>query len=154
MTLHRLRSCLARLALALLCAAPLAQAQTLEALFHKLVRRSIAQENLLQYETHMRLALKAQSQCRTTVESLAVIQQGPAIFAKQANIAHGHQQVNNGVDAPIATAPRAHGEKTNTPNKLLEDERGKRMDTGASGSAGGIDKVMAAVGKRHRATKR
>lgn len=41
--------------------------------------------------------LKAQSQCRATLETLAAIKVGPAIFARQANIAHGPQQVNNGV---------------------------------------------------------
>ena len=43
-----------------------------------------------------KLALKAQSQCRATLETLAAIKNPPVIFVKQAN---GHQQVNNGVAA-------------------------------------------------------
>jgi hypothetical protein len=47
-------------------------------------------------ERFMRLALKAQSQCRSTIESLAEIKNPSSVaFVKQANIAKGHQQVNN-----------------------------------------------------------
>ncbi len=51
----------------------MAQAHTLNALFTALTRRAVAQEYLTQYETYMRLALKAQSQCRATLETLAGI---------------------------------------------------------------------------------
>jgi hypothetical protein len=44
----------------------MAQAHTLNALFTALTRRAAVQEYLNQYETYMRLALKAQSQCRHT----------------------------------------------------------------------------------------
>ena len=57
----------------------------------------------------MRLALKAQGQCRATLETLAAIKNPPAaVFARQANIAHGPQQVNNGV--PCGSDPRARGQ--------------------------------------------
>src|SRR5204862_5263051 len=46
-------------------------------------------------ERLMRLALRAQGQCRATLETLAVIKNPPTVFAKQANIAAGPQQVNN-----------------------------------------------------------
>jgi hypothetical protein len=47
-------------------------------------------------ETYMRLALKAQSQCRTTLETLAGIKNPASVtFVRQANVAHGPQQVNN-----------------------------------------------------------
>ena len=45
---------------------------------------------------YLRLALKAQAQSRATAEALAAIKQGPVVIARQANIAHGPQQVNNG----------------------------------------------------------
>src|SRR6266542_4233666 len=48
-----------------------AQAHTLDAIFNALARRAVGQEYLAQYEAFMRLALKAQSQCRATVEALA-----------------------------------------------------------------------------------
>src|SRR5690606_26950893 len=75
---------------------------------------------------YMRLALKAQSQCRTTLETLAAIKNPPVVFAKQANIAHGPQQVNNGSAADFATSTRGHArpQAENWPteqNELLPD---------------------------------
>lgn len=72
------------------------QAAALQAIFTNLARRANAQEYLRQMETYLRLALKAQSQCRATLETLATIKAGPVVIARQANIAHGPQQVNNG----------------------------------------------------------
>jgi len=44
----------------------------------------------------MRLALRAQSQCRATLETLAVIKNPTTVaYVRQANIANGPQQVNN-----------------------------------------------------------
>ena len=42
------------------------------------------------------MALRAQNQCRMTLETIATIKNPSVVFAKQANIAAGHQQVNNG----------------------------------------------------------
>jgi hypothetical protein len=70
------------------------QAETLNAIFHSLARRATAVEYLDQFDTHMRLALKAQAQCRVTLETVATLRRPSAVFAKQANIAHGPQQVN------------------------------------------------------------
>jgi len=51
--------------------------------------------------TYMRLAFKAQSQCRATWETIATIKHPPAVaFVKQANYAAGNQQVNNGTPEP------------------------------------------------------
>src|SRR5262249_45964595 len=49
------------------------QAQTLDAIFNDLVRRAKAAEYLSQFEAYMRCGLKAQSQCRATLETLAAI---------------------------------------------------------------------------------
>ena len=40
----------------------------------------------------MRMAMKAQNQCRMTLETLATIKNPPVVFAKQANINNGGQQ--------------------------------------------------------------
>jgi hypothetical protein len=68
-----------------------------DAIFASLARR--AQMNMGEYmnavDRYMRLALKAQGQCRATLETLAAIKNPPVVFAKQANIAQGPQQVNN-----------------------------------------------------------
>ena len=54
---------------------------------------------------YLRLALKAQSQCRATLATLAAVKNPqPVAFVRQANIAHGPQQVNN---AAAAEASRA-----------------------------------------------
>ena len=72
------------------------QAMTLETIFTSLARRATLQEHLKQFQTHLGLALKAQAQCRATLEALAEIKNPrPIAFVKQANISGGHQQVNN-----------------------------------------------------------
>ncbi|MCA1604572.1 MAG: hypothetical protein LC775_03635 [Acidobacteria bacterium] len=43
-------------------------------------------------EAYMRIALKAQSQCRAALETLATIKNPPVVLARQANIAQGPQQ--------------------------------------------------------------
>ena len=49
----------------------------------------------------LRSDLKAQAQCRATLEALAEIKNPhPVAFVKQANISSGHQQVNNGMQPP------------------------------------------------------
>jgi hypothetical protein len=81
------------------------QASALDAIFGELARRAAA--NMGQYseatERYMRLALKAQGQCRATLETLAAMKNPPVMFAGQANIANGPQQVNN------AAAPHGGG---------------------------------------------
>jgi hypothetical protein len=128
----------------------MAQAHTLNAMFTALTRRAVVQEYLNQYETHMRLALKAQSQCRATLETLAVIKNpAPVTFVRQANVAHGPQQVNNRV-YPAAEPSRA-GETQNPPNKLLEQQHGERLDDGTAQAAVGADTAMAALAEVHGA---
>ena len=119
------------------------QAHTLDAIFNELARR--AAMNMGEYikatDTYLRLAFKAQSQCRATLETLATIKNPPVIFAKQANISNGPQQVNNG--APHAPARE---EKTIEHNELLEAQHGQRLDTGTTGAAIGADKELETVG--------
>jgi hypothetical protein len=99
-------------------------------------------------EGFMRLALRAQSQCRATLETLATIKNPPVVFARQANIANGPQQVNNGVPAP---ASPAHEEKTIQSNELLtKDQRGATLDTRGTAATSGTDKAMATLGEVHR----
>ncbi|MEJ2178812.1 MAG: hypothetical protein P8Y12_13060 [Gammaproteobacteria bacterium] len=74
------------------------------------------------FEVYMRVALRSQSQCRATLETLSTIKNHPVVFAKQANIAPGHQQVNNNLDSRTR-------EIQNPENELLEQKAGKRLDT-------------------------
>jgi hypothetical protein len=74
------------------------QAMTLETIFTSLARRATSQEYLNQFQVYLGMALKAQAQCRATLEALAEIKNPhPVAFVKQANISGGHQQVNNGM---------------------------------------------------------
>jgi hypothetical protein len=88
----------------------------------------------------MRLALKAQSQCRATLKCLADIKNpAPLAFVKQANIAH-NQQVNN-------AAEQSHPEKTeNQQNELLTEKHGETLDTYGASAASGADPALQAVG--------
>jgi hypothetical protein len=106
------------------------------------------QAHMPNLEGFMRLALRAQSQCRATLETLATIKNPPVVFARQANIANGPQQVNNGVPAP---ASPAHEEKTIQSNELLtKDQRGATLDTRGTAATSGTDKAMATLGEVHR----
>ena len=131
------------------------QATALNAISHEMFRRAWlnAGEHLEAMDLYMRLGLKAQSQCRATLESLAKIKNPPNVaFVKQANIAHGHQQVNNGVQSGGDGAV-GRVEKTETPPiELLENGNGEWMDTGATGAPGTCDSAMEAVGEVHRPT--
>jgi hypothetical protein len=98
------------------------QAIVLDKVFNELARRASLNmgTHMAATESYMRLALKAQSQCRATVESLANIKNPPIVYAKQANIAHGPQQVNNGVlPEQYAQAHTGAENSENPQNKLL-----------------------------------
>jgi hypothetical protein len=75
------------------------QALALQAIFVNAAIRVTEQEWFSNSEAYMRMALKAQSQCRATLETLAQIKNPAVVFARQANIAQGPQQVNNAMPA-------------------------------------------------------
>jgi len=78
----------------------------------------------------MRLAFKAQAQCRATVETLAEMKNPhPFAFVKQANIANGPQQVNNGASVSNARAVAPAGEIQSEQSKRLEAPIGEWLDT-------------------------
>ena len=128
----------------------IAQAVTLDTVFNELARRAAANmgAHMTATETYLRLAFKAQAQCRSTLETLAEVRNPRhAIFVRQQNIAN-QQQVNNG--GATSTRAPAHGKPSNqSNNELLEAQHGERMDTGAAGKAGGTNSHMEAVGAVH-----
>lgn len=133
-----------------------AQAATLDAIFNEMARRAAL--NMGEYmdatERYMRLALKAQSQCRTTLETLAALKNPPVVFARQANIAHGPQQVNNG-QAIGSDNTRALENQTGQ-NEVLEGLAygGAEMDTRATTAAAGGNPEVEALAASHRTKKR
>jgi hypothetical protein len=127
------------------------QAHTLDAMFNDLARRAMGVESLTQFETYLKLALRAQTQCRSAWETLALMKNPPiASFVAQANIAQGPQQVNN----EISTRARPRAEETeNAPNELLEKTThgaDKWLDGGTESAAKIGDTAVAPVGEVDR----
>ena len=110
------------------------QAHTLDALFHRLLKRAEVniREGFPVGREYLKLSMRAQSQCRSTLDSLAALQR-PSI--RQTNIAHGHQQVNNYADK-------------NPPNELME-QKDERMDAGTPQEAITGGQALETVGEEH-----
>ena len=120
------------------------QAHALQSIFMNLSRRALSQDYLGQFETYLRMALKAQSQCRMTLETLAAIKNPPVVYARQANVTTGPQQINNGTAVP--RTPEKEIEQTQLsggPHELLPD-------TGASGDASRVNPTLETLGKIDR----
>jgi hypothetical protein len=136
-----------------------AQAETLNSIFNELAARASLNigTNLNATEIYLRMAFKAQTQCRSTIETLAEVKYPKAAtFVKQQNVAY-QQQVNNGGSNPTSTrtgAP-AHGKNsTQCKNELLETQHGKRLDTRTTETTSGNDSELETVGKINRPTNR
>lgn len=124
-----------------------AQAAALDSIFHELARRAALNmgEHLNATEIYLRHAFKAQSQCRSTLETLAEIKAPRhATFVRQANIANGPQQVNNGVQAGEPPA-HAHGNLSNQPNELSGGTHDLLTDTRASQAASRVNTPVATL---------
>jgi hypothetical protein len=122
------------------------QATGLQSLYARLTERALCQEHMPNFEAFMRMALRAQNQCRATLETLAAIKNPPVVFAKQANINHGNgnQQVNNGT--PPADTART-GKTINQQNELLtEGTNNETLDTRGTAAAIRTNPAMATVG--------
>lgn len=134
----------------------ISQATALQSLFVKLTETGLKTGMLRQQETALRLALKAQSQCRATLETLANIKNPPVVYAKQANVTTGPQQINNGVQSAIS------GDNTGAPqekirkNKLKELGHGQEqwLDAGTPRTTGRKDQAAKAMAPLHGTQKR
>ena len=133
-----------------------AQAITLNAVFSNYLQKAVIQTSRTHSEQLLKLALKAQSQSRCTMETISKIKNPPnATFVKQQNVAHGHQQVNNHVatpsDSSAADRADAHEEKpVNTQNELLENQYEQRLDTRTSSEAIRANQELETVGAVNR----
>jgi hypothetical protein len=136
-----------------------AQAITLDAIFNDMARRAgglvkIKDDGSWSYtgdtmDAITRVAFKAQSQCRTTLQTLGeLVNPRTVVIAKQANMTNGPQQVNNGTPAP-----RAQESEIRT-NELLEDNPSERLERGAQSAASRVDPWMATVGALNRSKDR
>jgi len=123
------------------------QAEALQSLFVRMCEQSMAQSHMPNLDAFMRLALRAQSQCRATIETLANIKNPPILFAKQANVTTGPQQINNGTVSNSDTrAEEINFKQTQLSGKLNELPQNKR----ASSATFRNDKTLEAVGKIDR----
>lgn len=123
------------------------QAHALDTVFGYYMRKARDSQYLEHLKIYANLGLRAQSQCRASVEALAEIKNPrPYIQNNKAQ----YQQVNNGVRMG-KEKPLAHGEENpKTANKLLEDNTHEWMDTGTQSTASGTDKDLEALGTKHR----
>lgn len=111
----------------------LTQAYAMQSIFMNFSRRALAQQYQKPMESYFRMAMKAQNQCRMTLETLATVKNPPVVYARQANIAHGPQQVNNGV----SDTTRTREEKQNGSNELSGDANHVEiLDAGTTGTTG------------------
>lgn len=133
------------------------QAHALQAIFMSLARRANGQEYLKQWEAYLRMALKAQNQCRMTLETLATIKNPPVVIARQANINNGgQQQVNNGAGTPAPNGQQdTHAVNTQAaPTELLERQHGQGLDFRAQSQTSRADPQLEAVGAVDRPAHR
>lgn len=129
------------------------QAVALQSMFVDLALQAKSQSGLIQRETMTALALKTQSACRATLQTLGDLRfPRQATFVRQANIANGPQQVINNVGAGISPALKNKKLKS----KLLEgaNNGNTHLDLGATTAAAGIDTVLATVETVNRSGKR
>lgn len=125
------------------------QAAALNAIFVELAQR--AKANILSAPQHaeryLRLAFKAQTQCRSTWETLALIKNPTtAVFARQANITNGgRQQINIAAGAPQICDP-AGAQGNSGRVELLGAVHEERLESAAPSTASRTDPQLAALG--------
>ena len=130
------------------------QAVALQTIFTSLARRAQAQQYQRNLESFLSLALKAQAQSRSTISALVDLKYPKTtVIAKQANVANGPQQVNNG-SFEASTPAYAHAAESRTLEiKELETNDGQWLDARAPGTAVPTHPHLATVGQGHRADK-
>lgn len=136
------------------------QATALQTIFVSLAKRAHHQQYQRHLEAFLGLALKAQAQSRATIQAVIDLKfPRQATFVKQANIAHGPQQVNNG-QAIGGDNVRALENQTEQ-IELLEGathvggtHTTTHMDARASAEAARGDPEVEAVAASHRPKKR
>ncbi|MFC7460596.1 hypothetical protein ACFQU0_09170, partial [Hydrogenophaga defluvii] len=147
------------------------QATALQTIFVSLAKRAHHQQYQRHLEAFLGLALKAQAQSRATIQALIDLKfPRQATFVKQANIAHGPQQVNNGIQQVSSetqqNVSRPEGatralENQTEQNELLEGGTHVRgthtithMDARAAAAAARGNPAMEALAASHRTKKR
>jgi hypothetical protein len=125
------------------------QAHALQTIFVGLLAKASAQINVEHQDLYFKLALKAQAQSRSTIQTLAEFKFPKQVaFVKQANISNGYQQVNNSGSARVTTREK---ESENNPNELIEANHGNTyLDTRTTEATIVKDNAMATVETKFR----
>lgn len=123
----------------------ISQSLALNSIFGHYARKAATAEFVDKAERLMRLALRAQNQARMTLETLAAIKNPlSGAYVRQANLASGHQQVNNG-PPPACTCKSETGR--------IEQSRGphgQQLDCGTQAAPKRGHTPVAAVEEIHR----
>ncbi|MGH9905868.1 MAG: hypothetical protein ACRD8U_09850, partial [Pyrinomonadaceae bacterium] len=134
----------------------IAQAHALQAIFTNLSWRAAKAQYMSQFQPYIALALKAQSQCRTTLQTLGELKYPKeTAFIRQQNVAV-NQQVNNGTssgtNASTMNDPRARAREkfSDSTNEVLENHH-ERVELGTPDAASETDSKLATVGAVNRA---
>ena len=130
------------------------QAVALQSMFAEMATRAAEQTQLKHYQAFFNMAMKAQAQSRSTIQALIELKYPrQVVITKQANISHGHQQVNNGeFSAQYAHTRTPAREIPIASNELLEidnETTGERLDTRATQGAIREDQAMATVAAQY-----
>lgn len=122
-----------------------AQAHTLDAIFNNLASTAANTNRIDHMEHYMRLALKAQNQCRTTLESLSAMKSPQSIaFVKQANIGNA-VQVNNGIR--FGEKDEKHEKVPGFGKQTIGDNDDTSMVSGTASPSSRADSELETVGK-------
>lgn len=117
-----------------------AQATALQAIFVDLATRAQRQEQLPLMQTQLAMALKAQAQCRATLEALAEVKNPrQPTFVRNQNVTQ-QQVVNNAVGIACG---REHIEIQT--NKLIREPCHASLDPRGTGTAVGVDSALEAM---------
>ncbi len=97
----------------------------------------------------MRMARRAQNQSHMTLETLATIKNPPIVYARQANVTTGPQQINNSTTAPSRAREieTEQSQLSGGTHELLPDAR-------ASGNANRVNPALETLGEIDRAEVR
>lgn len=128
------------------------QSIALNSIFTLMARRGAhnMKTNFGKAEAFMRMAFKAQNQCRSTLETLGEIKNPrQATFVRQQNIAN-QQQINNGLDQENTASRTEEMKDISESNKLLTEAANASLDTRRTRAAGGVNQDMEVLGKIDR----
>lgn len=112
-----------------------AQIECLNTLFVHFAMRANNQEYQINLQAFMKIALKAQNQSRSTIDSLRELKRpSNTQFIRQANISNGHQQVNN-----------QNGKNSTLQNELLRSNN-ETLDIGRAPAPKRVNTALEALG--------